>query len=111
MRAARPIGHEVYSGTTTDPRGNDVETWADPVEVLVFGWYTGNPSEPGVAGHERTDVDAVVLAPTTFRPGPNDRVVLPGFGAFDVTGPVEDFAHGPFDYEPGVQVNLRRTTG
>lgn len=111
MRAAQIVEHEVFDGDMRDERGNTVELWRDPVEIAVYGWWTQDGEEPAVGGHERVKVDAKVLARSSWRPEPRDRVILPGFGKFEVVGAVADYDHGPFGYRPGVVVNLVRVTG
>ena len=108
---AQTIKHRVHDGTTRDSRGNVIDSWADPVDVKVYGWYISSTHEPQIAGHDRLLVDAQVLAPESFRPGPKDRIELPGFGDYAVNGETEDYNHGPFGWRPGNVVNLRRVTG
>ena len=108
---AQTIGHRVYDATARDSHGNSVDAWADPVDVQVYGWHTGSSDEPRVVGHDRVVVQGQVLAPESFRPSPRDLVDLPGAGTYEVIGEPEDYNHGPFDWRPGVVVNLRRATG
>ena len=108
---AQTVQHRAYTGTVKDSRGNVVDTWADPVDVDVYGWYVPATHEPQIPGHDdRVRVDAAVLAPESFRPGSMDKVVLP-IGEFAVEGEVQDYNHGPFGWRPGNVVNLRRVTG
>lgn len=108
---AQTVQHKVYAGETRDERGNVTDTWDDPVEVSVIGWYVSSTHEPQIAGHDRVLVDAQVLVPEGFAAGTQDRFVLPGKGEFEVTGETEDYNHGPFGWRPGGVVNLRRVTG
>lgn len=108
---AQVVQHLPYEGKVKNDRGNVVDAWGDPVDVAVHGWHTSATHEPQIAGHDRVLVDAQVLAPSSWRPGPKDKVVLPGFGEYRVEGETEDFNHGPFGWEPGNRVNLRKVTG
>ena len=108
---AQVVSHLAYVGQVRNDRGNLVDAWADPVEVPVYGWHTSATHEPQIAGHDRVLVDAQVLAPQSWRPSPRDKVTLPGFGEYQVIGETEDFNHGPFGWEPGNRVNLRKVTG
>ena len=108
---AQAIDHLAYRGQERNSRGNLVDVWADPVPVRVYGWYIASAEEPQVAGHERVRVDAVVLAPEEFRPGPQDRVVLPAYGEYEVVAQAEDYNHGPFGWRPGNSISLRQVTG
>ena len=108
---AQTVQHLAYAGEVRDSRGNVIDAWADPVDVAVYGWHTSATHEPQIAGHDRVLVDAQVLAPSSWRPSPRDKVTLPGFGEYQVIGETEDFNHGPFGWEPGNRVNLRKVTG
>lgn len=107
---AQTVHHRPYTGQSRNSRGNVVDTWADPVDVDVYGWWIPNTHEPQIAGHERVRIDAQILAPPEFAPGSKDLIVLP-VGEFEVEGGVQDYNHGPFDWQPGNVINLRRTTG
>ena len=108
---AQTVQHLAYAGQVRDSRGNVIDAWADPVDVAVYGWHTSATHEPQIAGHDRVLVDAQVLAPQSWRPSPRDKVTLPGFGEYQVIGETEDFNHGPFGWEPGNRVNLRKVAG
>ena len=108
---AHTIGHRAVIDGARDAHGNPVTSWADPVDVTVYGWHTGQSEEPQIAGHDRVRVDGRVFAPESWQPGPRDLVVLPGKGEFKVIAEVEDYNHGPFGWRPGVVVNLRKVTG
>ena len=108
---AHTIQHLPYTGEVRNSRGNVVDTWGDPVDVAVYGWHTSATHEPQIAGHDRVLVEAQVLAPPSWRPSPRDKVNLPGFGEYEVIGETEDFNHGPFGWEPGNAIGLRKVTG
>ena len=108
---AQVIGHRAFDPGAVNAHGNPVEAWGDPVDVAVYGWHTGQSAEPAVAGHDRVSVDGQVFGPESWRPGPRDRVVLPGAGEFEVQGHPEDYNHGPFGWRPGLVTNLRAVTG
>ena len=109
---AQTVQHLVYDGTQRDSRGNVIDSWADPVDVQVYGWHISNTHEPQIAGHDRVLVDAQVLTPPGFVPSPKDKFLLPGRdGEYQVIGETEDFNHGPFGWQPGNRVNLRKVTG
>lgn len=109
---AETVGHRVFTSGTPDAHGNVTKGWAEPVDVDVYGWHTGQSEEPQIEGHERLRVDGQVLAPESWRPGSMDKVVLPGVeGEFSIVGVPEDYNHGPFGFTPGVVVNLQRIDG
>ena len=107
---AQTVGHMVYRSDVRNSRGNLVDAWDDPVDVRVYSWHVPSSHEPQIAGHERVVVQAVVLAPESFKPGDRDKIALP-IGVFEVIGDVEDYNHGPFGWAPGNSINLKRVTG
>lgn len=110
MEKRHVIGHRKYDGKQRNPRGNVVDTWTDPVDVEVYGWYVNNTHEPQLPGHERVKGEVQVLAGPEFYPNEKDIVVLP-IGEFEVVGYPQDYNHGPFDWAPGNVINLERVKG
>lgn len=76
----------------------------------VYGWSTPLSTEPAVAGHDRVVVDVQLMVPPGFPAGPYDVIDLPD-GEYQVIGQPEDFNHGPFGWQPGTVLNLRKVTG
>lgn len=111
------VYHQRYLGVTDgagntvyDEHGNEVESWAPKLEVLVFGWEPPKSTEPVVAGHDRVIVDIQLYAPVSVDPLPHDLMWLVG-KKFQVIGYPEDPNHNGF-WAPGlVTVNLRRVEG
>jgi hypothetical protein len=99
-----------YVSSGTDAHGNPVEGFAAAQDVKVYGWWVPQSDEPGVSGQDRVTVDVKLAGPPSLEVGHRDRFVLPS-GTFDVVGDVEDYTHGPFGWQPGVVVNLRRVEG
>jgi hypothetical protein len=83
----------------------------DGTQYEVYGWSTPATQEPKLAGHDRVEVDVELLVPPDFPVGPHDLVDLPDVGQFEVIGYPEDFTKGPFGFQPGAVVNLRRVEG
>lgn len=105
-----PILHEVFDGGGEDAHGNIVESWAPPVEVLVFGWEPPKSTEPVLAGHDRVVVDIVLYGPRDRQVRPRDRIALGG-GRFEVVGIPGDPNNNPW-FQPGlVTIYLRRVDG
>jgi hypothetical protein len=98
-----------YQGMTPDRFGNETPTWGLPVPKRVYGWAPAGTDEVNGWRHDVT-ADLQVYAPPDFTAGPRDRVVVDG-RTYEVEGEVEDFGHGPFSFNPGVRVNLRRVEG
>lgn len=109
--APHTIGHRVWSTAGTDSHNQPVDAWAAPVDVAVYGWSAPQSEEVDTT---RVVVDLKVYAPPTFAPSFRDRIVIPtgpNAGTFEVVGEVEDYNHGPFGWNPGNVVNLRRVEG
>ncbi|MBM4603182.1 hypothetical protein GS575_09565 [Rhodococcus hoagii] len=105
-----PIEHEAYEGAGEDELGNEVEGWADPVEVRVFGWEPPKSDEPVLAGHDRVVVDVVLHAKQSLRTHPKDRLILAGV-RHEVVGYPADPNNNPW-WQPGmVTIYLRRVEG
>lgn len=104
------VQHEVFTGVGEDPdTGNDVETWADPVDRKVIGWHASYLETLG--GHtSQVDSDIDLLIPPALAVGVQDRFSLPDAGSFEVVG-VEDSNHGFHGWQPGSVVKLKRITG
>jgi hypothetical protein len=110
------VGHHVYSSTTKDGYNREIPVYtptrdAPGVSNPVYGWANPVNSEPKVAGHDRVVVEMELYAPPAFHPGPQDLIDIPGSGQFEVIGYPEDYNHGPFGFQPGYVINLRRVEG
>lgn len=90
-----------------DDQGNPVDSWATSgTTQAVYGWAPAGTNESNASRHTVT-ADVELFAPSDFSCGPRDRVKVDG-RVYEVEGDVEDFDHGPFGFQPGVRVNLRR---
>ncbi len=110
------VGHHAYSSSTLDDYNRQVESWTPPkdspgVPREVYGWAAPSSTEPKLAGHNRVTVEVELLVPPDFVCGPHDVIDLPNSGQFEVIGYPEDYTHGPFGFQPGYVVNLRRSEG
>lgn len=104
------VGHWVFDGDGEDSLGNDVETWADPVDVRVIAYQSSQvESLNGYTSRVVADVDMAI--PATLTVTVRDRFTLPGFDTpFEVIA-IEDANHGPFGWRPGSVVKLKAVTG
>lgn len=100
-----------WTNSGTDPHGNPVEGYGDPVPVKVHGWSVPQSSETDSAVADRVIVDVKLYCPPGTEVSHRDRFRLPTGGTYDVVGELEDYTHGPFEFRAGVVVNLRRTDG
>ena len=99
-----------YEGVV-NAHGNPARVWGLPRAELVFGWAPAGTAEPAQAGRDEVTQDLDLLVPPGFSCSPLDLVVIPGKGALEVEGHVQDYTSGPFEYAPGGVVRLRRVEG
>lgn len=105
-----PLPHEVIRIARTRSREvdelNNVVWVEEEVEepVRVAGWSVPTADEPKLAGHDRRTVTVELYAPVgTFRP--EDAVKLPEReDTLEVIGEPENYSHGPFGWDPGLEV-------
>lgn len=112
MRTVYTLGLKRHSTGTTDAHGNVRDGWADPTDWHVYGIApnaTNADPEP-LADRAAVTTGLSVLAPHDPLPGPLDRVVVDG-EEWEVDGDVADYTRGPFGYEAGVVVALKRAEG
>lgn len=82
------VEHSAYidDPNTTDAHGNQIDKWDDPVVKQFITWADYNTSEPGVAGHDRDEVDAgIIVYPDFGVVFPRDRMSIDG-EVFEVVG-------------------------
>ena len=109
-----PVLLQRFQPGSTDDYGNEIESWAPAVRLLIYGVNLPNSSEPvREAGHNRLIVDRVLLVPPSFSCDERDRVVLldePDF-TYEVVGVQAKANKNPFRWNPGGHVNIRRVDG
>lgn len=93
-----------------------IKAWADPVTQYVIAIGPEKSAEPATPSHVRVTVTRALYVPERFVVGPHDRVILPAVRnlpafEYDVVGYPEDYCQGPFDFRPGLVVNLYRSEG
>lgn len=106
------LHHSVIRSRRTTSGERDLlgnEVWVDSEDrIAVAGWSTPTSDEPKVAGHDRLTVALELLA----KPGdflPDDTVTIEPYGQLLVVGWAENYSHGPFAFDPGLEVvNLGR---
>ena len=105
---AQTIGHAVYQAGAEDAHGNPVDSWADPVDVAVYGY--GPRTDSTEPGGTQVIVGLEVFAPEGLALSSRDRFVVDGL-TYTVEGEVGDWTSGPFGFAPGVSFNLKRVEG
>lgn len=103
------VSHSAWTEETPDGWGSPTRGWADPVVVEVFGWAPPSPDTEirDIGTGTRRDLD--LYAPTGFT-RPRDRVTVDGV-LYECVGWPEDYTHGPFGFEAGYRINLKRVEG
>lgn len=117
MEEDLPLTQEVTRVRTTqswetDELGNKVPVEVrDDEPVLVHSWRIVSSDEPILAGHERTTVDARLIAAVGDF-SPTDKVELPGQpGQFHVIGRAVNVDHNPWLHVGREIVNLKEVSG
>lgn len=93
-----------------DAHGNISEGYAEPADARVYGWEVPRTAEPLVTGHDRVTVDMQMFVPPGFEIESRDRVNI-GTKTYEVVGEIESASNGPFNFNPGATVQLRRVDG
>ncbi|WP_141564617.1 hypothetical protein [Dietzia alimentaria] len=112
-----PLTQEVTKITVTqswetDRLGNRVPVEVrEDAPVLVHSWRIVSSDEPILAGHERTVVDARMIAAVGDF-SPTDKVELPGMPVvFEVVGRAVNVDHNPWLHVGREIVNLKEVSG
>jgi hypothetical protein len=111
---AQTIGHKVHQAGAKDAHGNPVDSWAAPVDVQVYGYGPRTDVRGSTGSGEPAGTQVLVglqlLAPKGTVISPQDRIVIDG-NEYEVDGEIGDWNNGPFGFEPGVVINLKRAEG
>lgn len=105
------VEHLQIDRTTTqyDDLGNEVKVFKPPVTRRVYGWAPPRAGlETQTVGVTTSVVDLVVYSPPLdYTIDTADRFRVNG-KTYEVEGEPGDYSHGPFGFEGGVTINLRR---
>ena len=101
------VQREAWSSGGLDAHGNQSDTYLAPVDVAVYGWAAPAPEE---RTSERVVIDLRMYAPSGTAANSRDRFILPD-GTYEAQGPAQSYDYGPFGWQPGVVINLRRVEG
>lgn len=107
---SEPAYRMAYVAGATDPYGNTVDSWEDPVLLEgVHRFDPGSSSEPRQAGSDRVIVEPTLYAPYDTPLTGRDKCVVRGV-TFEVVGEVRRWVDRA-DNPTGSVVTLRRVTG
>lgn len=113
MQANFPVGHKVWGVVGTDSLGNDIEDWAEPVTLWVYGIAPVaqlGDQEPGTGRTAVTSLYQLLVPPGAVL-GAQDRYVLDSGPDWEQEGEIADYTKGPFGFTPGYVVSIKRVTG
>ena len=108
--AGEAIQRLAFRSGATDPRGNPIEAWADPVVIENVAFDPGATSEPRMAGHDRVIVEPTVYADFDLPLSPRDRVIVRG-QTYEVEGEVRRWRNPYSGRRAGAVATLKRVTG
>lgn len=114
MRAKFTIGHRVHQSGAVDDMGDEVDSWADPVDLKVYGIApTASLAdvEP-VPGRSAVMTLMTVFVPAGAVLDPHDRYVIDG-EEWEQEGEAGDYTRNPFKGPSfaGIVLNLKRVEG
>ena len=110
-RVSEYVQHEAYAGMGEDPKGNEVESWADPVSLGIYAMSPGTTGGVEIDGHmHRVESAPTLYVPSTAVVGNRDRIRARG-KLFWVDGDPADFRN-PYDSGmDGISIKLKAVTG
>lgn len=99
-----------FTGTSSDPRGATVPSYANPVAIDGFV-VPRSTKESNQAGYENRVIDELTLLGFTATIGPKDLVMVDG-KEYSVEGSEFDYGSwNPLSNFGGKQVALKKVTG
>lgn len=106
---AQTVGHKPYSSTTKNAHGNDVAVYGAVVDREVYGY--GPPIRVADAEPGGTQViEGIDVYAPLFPVDDRDLFVVGGLD-YMVIGEAGDWTNGPFGFEPGQVIHLKRVEG
>jgi len=126
------VNRYAYDPGAVNDLGNEVEAWKDPEELDVYGWGPPQLQTPKevLVGTTRYVVAVELMVPPGVIAKDNDRFQLgsiaevlgaeelialghdaPIYEWYRVVGPIEDYTHNPFEWNPGGVINLTAVKG
>jgi hypothetical protein len=103
------VGWHTWSAGTATGRNTPTDVYtpaltATGTSVKVIGWAPTRETEPNAT---RVESDIDLFVPPGVASQPKDVVDLP-IGRFEVVGWPQDFTYGPFGFQPGAVIKLKR---
>jgi head-tail adaptor len=110
LKAKYQLGIKRYQEGATDAHGNPVESWGSVENVAVYAVAPSFSNEPAGSGRDAVITGLSVLAPLGTDIDAKDRAVW-NSEEYTIEGDLADWTNGPFDFEPGIQFNLKKVDG
>ncbi|MFD8618264.1 head-tail adaptor protein [Streptomyces sp. NPDC059513] len=111
MRANHQIGIKRYYEGAQDAHGNPVEGWHEAIEwVDAYGIAPTSSVEPSQSGREAVIDTLTVYLPFYNDISSKDRIVLVE-DEYTIEGSVLNWNTGPFRFQPGFALTLKKVTG
>lgn len=109
------VGHREFDPLAENDLGDPIPDWKPSVDKAVFGWGPPQQETPKevVVGDDRVRVELELMVPPGWQSKHRDKFDL-GYGddvVYWQVGPVEDYEHDPFEWNPGSVVNLVSVSG
>ena len=110
-RISETVQHEAFVSGGVDPKGNDVESWAAPVDLGIYAYNPASSSEVLIDGHaHRVESAPTIYVPSGAVVGNRDRITARG-KLFFVDGDPAVYRN-PYGADmDGVVISLRAVTG
>lgn len=108
------VRHSVLTSGGTSDLGSPKDAWESPEERDVYGWGPPQlqPVKEVIIGSTRYVVAVELMVPPEYTAKDGDRIQLgDNDDYYRVIGPIEDYAHNPFGWNPGSVVNLLYVKG
>lgn len=99
-----------YLGEVEGPKGTRVKAWADPEPARVYSVAPVTLTEPDEAGRTIVLDTLSVLAPPEVKVSAYDRVEWLE-DTYEVEGTPANWTTGPFGFEPGLEITLKKVNG
>lgn len=91
-----------------DKYGERQKVWASPVDRSVYGWAPPGPDDELISANRDAVVhDLDLYDPDDSAYSPDDLVTING-DEYRVAGGARNYDHGPFGFQPGGVVRLKR---
>lgn len=106
------VEHAAYDDTSRNDLGTVQDEWLTPETKDVYGWGPPQTTEPKevIVGSDRYTVEIELMVPPGFKSKHKDHFTLDDEEIYTQVGPIENYEHNPFGWNPGSVINLSRVS-